>query len=113
MTNRVLREKHYTTAWVNIFSIIVFFISFFTAYFVSGIELTGAFVRSCFVLFVANILSRILVFVWNLSIPKDQWLLIAHGPPPIEKRSVRMQKVRQDLTKEITEEDDVDDMVMG
>jgi hypothetical protein len=112
MKAKEMREKHYTTSWVNIFSIIMFFVSFFTAYFVSGNELSNAFVKSCYVIFVANVLSRILVFVWNLAIPKEQWLLIAHGPPEVESRSIRMQKERVDLTQTVAEET-IDDMVMG
>ena len=113
MTAKEMHEKHYTNSWIMIVTIMMFFISFFAAYFVSGNELSSAFVKSCFVLFVANILSRILVMVWNLTIPKDQWMLLVHGPPPIERRSVRMQKERINVNLETEIEEDEDDMVMG
>jgi len=112
MTAKEMHEKHYTNSWIMIVTIMMFFISFFASYFVSGNELSSAFVKSCFVLFVANILSRILVIVWNLTIPKDQWMLIVHGPPAVERRSVRMQKERKNINLEAEIEED-DEMVMG
>jgi len=104
-----IKEKHYTNSWMTIFSILMFFVSFFAAYFVSGNELSNAFVRSCFVLIVANVLSRILVIVWNCSIPKDQWLLIVHGPPSIDSRSVKLRKEREKERESLNLEKEIDD----
>jgi len=82
-----LREKNYVNAWTTIFSVVMFFISFFTAYFGVGQDLSVAFIKSMFVLFVAHILSKILIFVWKISIPHEQWMFIVHGRPPVDSRS--------------------------
>ena len=83
----VIKEKNYVTAWTSIFSITMFFISFFSSYLTVGHEITSAFVKSVFVLIVAHIISNILVLIWRFMIPKEQWLLIVHGPPEIQSRS--------------------------
>ena len=83
----VIREKHYTNQWVSITSIMMFFIAFYGAYFVANLEMSLAFVKSCFVLIVANIMTRGLVIFWNAFIPKNEWLLIVHGPPEVDSRS--------------------------
>jgi len=90
----------------------MFFISFFAAYFVSGNELSSAFVRSCFIFIVANILSRILVIVWNCSIPKDQWLLIVHGPPTVDSRSVKLRKERESFNLDTVVEREEEEFVL-
>ena len=97
----MIKEKQYTKAWVSIFSILMFFISFFATYFGSGIEIGTAFVRAVFVLFITNLIARFLVFLWQISIPRDQWLLIVHGPPDVLSRSEKLKKERE---KENTEE---------
>jgi hypothetical protein len=100
--------QHYTNAWISIFSIMMFFISFFGSYFVSGNEISVAFVKAVIVFFVSNLIARVLVFMWHISIPRDQWLLIVHGPPQVDSRQVRIQKERERLLADDTSDDDDD-----
>ena len=95
-----IREKHYTTQWVAITSIMMFFIAFYGAYFVAHLELNLAFVKSCFVLIVANIMLKTLVWVWNIFISKNEWLLIVHGPPDVDSRSQLIIREKERLERE-------------
>jgi len=94
---RAIIANHYSNSWITIFSIVMFFISFFGSYFVVGREMGLTFVKAVIVLVVANIMSRILVMLWNYTIPKDQWVLIVHGPPHVESRTERLIKERERL----------------
>ena len=94
---RAVKATQYSNAWVTIFSILMFFFSFFGSYFVVGREMGLTFVKAVIVLIVSNIISRILVMLWNFTIPKDQWALIVHGPPQVESRTERLRKERERL----------------
>ena len=83
----VIKEKNYANSWSNIFSLLMFFISFFTSYIVVGYDISSAFVKGVFVLIVSNIISKILLLIWRYSIPKEQWLIMVHGAPAIDSRS--------------------------
>ena len=96
----VIKEKHYVGAWANICSIFMFFIAFFTAFFVVGHELSSSFVKSVFVLVVTNIIAKGLVLLWQVAIPKEQWLLMVHGAPAIDSRSMKRQALIDALEKE-------------
>ena len=82
-----LREKQYINSWTTMFSIVMFFIAFFSAYFAVGHDLSVAFVKSMFVLIVTHIVSKIIIMIWRFAIPKEQWALIVHGPPHVDSRS--------------------------
>jgi hypothetical protein len=95
-----IKSDHYASAWVTIFSIFLFFVSFFTCYFVGTQDIASAFIRSVVVLIFANIIGRLLVMMWHFAIPKQQWALIVHGPPPVDSRSTRIIKERERLISE-------------
>jgi len=102
----VLKEKQYVNAWTSICSTLMFFISFFTAYFVSGNEITTAFVKSVFILIVTNVILKGLVLIWQLSIPKEQWMLMVHGAPAVDSRSTKRNSILDQL---VNDENEVDD----
>jgi len=83
----MITEHHYTNQWLSIVSILMFFVSFYGAYFIAELEISLAFVKSCFVLIVANIIFRSLIVFWNIFIPEKEWLLIVNGRPEIDSRS--------------------------
>ena len=85
----MIKQKNYENAYASIFSIIIFFISFFAAYFVAANDISVAFVKSGFVLIITYAVAKILILIWRFAMPKDEWLLIVHGPPSIESRSVK------------------------
>jgi small-conductance mechanosensitive channel len=91
----VIKEKNYTEAWISIITIFVFFIAFFMAYFVGGHALESTFVKSIVIFIVANIISRGIVIVWQMSYTKQEWLLIAHGPPQVDSRTEKIIKERE------------------
>ena len=93
----IIKERNYVNAWTSIFSIVMFFIAFFSAYFTSGLELSSAFVKSVFVLIVAHIISNILVMIWRFMIPKNEWMLIVHGPPETLSRSQKRNALLSEL----------------
>jgi len=95
---------HYSNAWVSIFSIMMFFISFFMAYVMKGHDIGTTFVRSVIMLVVTNLIARFLVVMWQVIIPRDQWLLIVHGPPEVDSRTTRKQKALERLL-ELEEEE--------
>jgi hypothetical protein len=95
-----IKQNDYTNSWISIFSIMMFFIAFFSAFFVAGNEIGGTFMKAVVVLIVTNIIARTLVTIWHFMVPKQQWLLIAHGPPEVDSRSVRIIKERERLLAE-------------
>ena len=94
-----IKEQHYTNSWVMIMSLTLFFISFFTSYFVSANEITSAFIKSVVVMLISHAILYCLVKLWEFSIPKAEWMLIVHGPPMVDSRSQRAtkQRIKQDL----------------
>ncbi len=83
----MIKKNDYTKSWLNIFSILNFFISFYISYFSSSSAIASAFIRATTVLIIANVVGRFLIFLWHLSLPKDEWLLLVHGKPAVERRS--------------------------
>ncbi|MCL2065041.1 MAG: hypothetical protein FWG98_11840 [Candidatus Cloacimonetes bacterium] len=100
-----IKERNYVAAWTSIFSITMFFIAFFNSYLQVGHELTTAFVKSIFVLIVAHIIANILIFVWRFVMPKEQWLLIVHGPPDIPSRSQKRSALLKEMENRVEELD--------
>jgi len=85
----LVREKPYINAWISICSIMMFFVSFFMAYIMKGNDIGVTFVKSVVILVVSNVIARILALIWQVIIPKDQWLLMVHGRPEVDSRSER------------------------
>jgi len=93
----LIREKPYVNAWISICSIMLFFISFFMAYVIKGHDIGTTFVKSAVILVVANLIARLLVMIWQVIIPKDQWLLMVHGRPDVDSRTDRKRKEAERL----------------
>ncbi|MCK9330167.1 MAG: hypothetical protein PHY08_02920 [Candidatus Cloacimonetes bacterium] len=83
----MIKSKDYTNSWLNIFSIINFFISFYISYFNISYSIASAFIRAATVLIIANVVGRILICLWKFAFPKNEWLLLVHGKPKVERRS--------------------------
>lgn len=83
----MVKEKDYIKAWLSIFSILNFFIAFFTSYFTVSNNLVTSFIRAVIVYIVSFIVGKIIIILWKVSIPKDEWLLIVHGKPKVDSRS--------------------------
>ena len=93
----MIRQKQYTNAWTSIVSIIMFFISFFSSYFVGRNEIDIAFVRSAIIMIVCQLIAKIMVSLWHFAIPKEQWLIATHGMPEVQRRSERNNKERTNI----------------
>ena len=92
---REIKEKHYTNSWATIFSILMFFASFFLTYFNAKNDLGIAFIKSFFILIVSYVIARILVAIWHVSIPREQWMILVHGPQEVDSRQVKIRKERE------------------
>lgn len=99
----MIKRKQYVNAWTNIVSITMFFLTFFTAYLAASMDLLSAFIRGVITLIVSRIIARILIYVWNMSMPADDWRLLVKGPPEIPKRSeMFMPEISEEATPEAT-----------
>lgn len=83
----MIKKKQYINAWTNIVAIMMFFLTFFTSYFVGGMDIMTSFLRAIITLIVSTIIAKLLIYLWNMSMPADDWRLLVKGPPEIPKRS--------------------------
>jgi len=98
----MIKRRQYVNAWVNIVSIMMFFLTFFTGYFIAEYSLIPAFLRGIFTLLVSIIVAKIIVFVWNMSMSPDEWRLLVKGPPDLPKRADLLLKNNETDTAELT-----------
>ncbi|HOD55406.1 MAG TPA: hypothetical protein PKJ08_12840, partial [Candidatus Cloacimonadota bacterium] len=63
----MIKKRQYVNAWVNIVAIMMFFLTFFTGYFIAEYSLIPAFLRAVFTLLVSIIVAKMIVFFWNMS----------------------------------------------
>lgn len=83
----MIKRNQYANAWANIVAIIMFFLTFFTAYFFAQFPLTTSFIKATVTLLVSMIVAKIIVFVWNNSMPSDDWRLLVKGAPDLPKHA--------------------------
>jgi cation transport ATPase len=89
-----VQEKHYTHCWVMIFSIALFFISFLFSYFGTRNTMSSSFISAVVVLFVSGLLLHVIIKLWQLFLPKSEWMMLVHGPPVTDSRTQRIIKER-------------------
>lgn len=83
----MIKKRQYVNAWVNIVSILMFFVTFFTAYTVASLDLSGAFVRAIFSMIISSFVARLLAFLWSSAFSPQEMSLLVKGPPEVPKRT--------------------------
>ncbi len=75
-------------AFINAVSLLMFFVTFFTNYFMYGAMLMEAFIRGVVSFFVAFVIIHLLLFVWKFAFSPGEWKLIVDGEPEIIKEEI-------------------------
>ena len=75
-------------AFINAVSLLMFFITFFTNYFLYGAMLMEAFFRGVISFFVAFVIVHLLLFVWKFAFSPGEWKIIVDGEPENIKEEI-------------------------
>lgn len=76
-----MKRKDFASAGTNVVSILMFFLSFYAHFFIGSYDLVTSFIRGCITMLVAMVVVRLIFFIWQFSLPTEEWQYMVQGEP--------------------------------